>query len=494
MAINDFGKIPPQAVDLEKAILGAILLEKDAFLKVKGILNEDSFYVNAHVIIFKAIKSISNNNTPIDSLTLLNELSRVNGIDTIGGPLYVSKLTDNIANAAHIEHHARIIAQKHVQRELIRVSSMVQTQAFNDEDPDLSVNLLNTLLEDINKITNQGGRGSMLCDIVDNSTNAYQDRVALRKEGKISGIPSLSAHITEHTQGWQADKVMVVAGRPGSGKTAYALAEAKAASKAGFTPCFFSLEMGELSLVDRLLIAEAEGLDSDEMHGYAERYRKGKLTDDEVEKLFIAKQNLSKVNMYINDKPSCTLDYIHTTCKALQRKGNCDMIIIDYLQLLSSVDNSTIREQEVARMSRKLKLIAKDLSLPIFILAQLNRAVEQRATKQPILADLRESGAIEQDADMVIFPFRPKYYIDQMPDFENLMNDGYSEKYPDVDWNKTAMIIFAKDRENGTTKVLLDVNNSCTKWKDHYTLVEDNIQLNNVDYYDPKEGFENPSF
>lgn len=492
MAVKEYSKLQPQAVELEEAVLGALMLEKDAYEKIRDVLSDNSFYKDTNRTIFLAIKALILNNEPVDILTVTNLLTKKGQIDNVGGAFYITQLTDKVANAGHIEYHARIIAQKYIQRQLIAVTSEIQNKAYSDIDPKESFDLWDEAAKKIDAITGNDSNGRIVGDIVGDSIKAYERREELDKMGMISGIPSFSKAIVEHTNGWQPDNLIIVAGRPGSGKTAYVLAEAKAASKNGDIPCFFSLEMSDISLVDRLVIAEAEGLDSDDISGYSQRFRKGRLTKDEKERMYLAESELRKLNMFVDDKAGCTIDYISKVCKQRVKKGLCDMVIIDYLQLITADSKKgRNREQEVAEMSRKLKCLAKELNVPVFLLAQLNRAVENRPNKQPIMADLRESGGIEQDADIIIFPFRPRYYILQDSSFERLISEGYSDKYPDTDWNKTAMMIFAKDRANGPTKILVEVNDSCTTWRD---VQEENEEIDHGGYQDYSEGMQNTDF
>lgn len=465
--MSELGKLPPQAPELEEAVLGALLLEQNAFEKVNEILSENSFYKSKHIKIFRAIKYLFDQGQQVDMLTVTDRLNFTKEIDSIGGPFEIIKLTNSVASAAHIENHARIIAQKFIQRELIRVSSKIQSNAFSDEDPLDSFKLWDDLLLDIDKITGSDSLGRNISEVVKDSVRAYEKREELYKSGELAGIPSFSGAINDHTNGWQGSKLIIIAGRPGSGKTAYSLAEAKAASLNGFKPCFFSLEMGDISLADRLLIAEAEGIDSDGIdENYSYKFRKGCLEPHESERLYLAYKELSKLNLFIDDRAGCNINYISKVAKRRHKKGLCDMVIIDYLQLLTGSGKKQVREQEVSEMTRGLKLLSKELDIPVVLLAQLNREVEKRPLKQPIMADLRESGSIEQDADIIIFPFRPRYYIDQDQDFEQLMKDNVSDSMSEVDWTKTAIMIFAKDRDNGPNKILVDVNKSCTTWTD----------------------------
>jgi replicative DNA helicase len=481
-------QVPPQAQELETAILGALLLESYALEKVIDIIDESHFYSNKNAKIYGAIKHLNNNGEPIDMLTVSERLKQTKDLEFVGGAFYISKLTNNVANASHIENHARIVAQKFIQRELIRVSSIIQSKAFEDVDPLESIALWDEMIILMDKVTGNDSGGRNIADVSRDSIEAYDKRESLSKAGLIAGIPSFSGAITEHTNGWQGENLIIIAGRPGSGKTAYALAEAKAASKNGDNPCFFSLEMSDISLADRLLIAEAEGMGQDELDdGYSYRFRKGCLKEEEKERLYLAHTELKKLNLFVDDKAGCNLNYISKVAKSLNKRGKCDMIIIDYLQLLTGSGKKQNREQEVSEMTRGLKLLAKEISVPVFLLAQLNREVERRPSKQPIMADLRESGSIEQDADIIIFPFRPRYYIEQDPTFEDLIRENTKDKYPDTDWKDTAIMIFAKDRANGTTKILVEVNKSCTTWRD-----EKNYRIDQSDkrMIDPSEGFD----
>lgn len=459
-------KIPPQAIELESAVLGALLLEQYAYDKVNEILSPVSFYNSNHSIIYSAIKYLNENSKQVDMLTVCERLSFTNEIDKIGGALFVSNLTTHVANAAHIEQHAKIIAQKFIQRELIRVSSIIQSKAFADIDPLESIVVWDEMVQLMDRVTGNESQGRNVSTVASDSVSRYQERKELFLSGGINGIPSFSGAITEHTNGWQGGKLIIIAARPGMGKTAYALQEAKASSKAGYHPCFFSLEMDDISLTDRLLIAEAEGFDIYADDGYSKRFLKGNLSEEEEDRLNLSHRALQDLNLFIDDKAGCNLNYISKVARSLKKKGKCDMIMIDYLQLLTASGKKQNREQEVSEMTRGLKLLAKELDIPVFVLAQLNREVEKRPGKQPIMADLRESGSIEQDADAIIFVFRPRYYIQQDPSFEDLLKDNASAQFKDVDWKETTILNFAKDRANGPSKILVNVNKSCTTWTD----------------------------
>lgn len=483
---------PPQAIELESAILGALLLEQYAYDKISEIIDENSFYLSKNAKVYDAVKYLNQNNQAVDMLTVCDRLEFKKELEGIGGMLYIASLTNSVANAAHIENHARIIAQKYIQRELIRASSIIQSKAFDDIDPEESILVWDEMVQLMDRITGNESQGRNVSSVATDSVLRYQERKELFLTGKIAGIPSFSGAITDHTNGWQGGKLIIIAARPGMGKTAYALQEAKAASKAGNHPCFFSLEMDDVSLADRLLIAEAEGLDTYAEDGYSKRFLKGNLSQEEEERLSLAHRNLQELNLFIDDKAGCNMNYISKVARSLKKKNKCDMIFIDYLQLLTASGKKQNREQEVSEMTRGLKLLAKELDVPVFVLAQLNREVEKRPGKQPIMADLRESGSIEQDADAIIFVFRPRYYIQQDSSFEKLLKDNSSEKYKDVDWNESTILNFAKDRANGPEKILVNVNKSCTTWRDtrDYELskMEERMFIN------PSEGFDNVEF
>ena len=318
-------QLPPQAIELESAVLGALLLEQYAFDKVKDIINEDSFYSPKNVKVFEAIKYLVNQGDQVDMLTVSERLRFTKQLEKVGGAFYISQLTNNVANASHIENHARIIAQKFIQRELIRVSSTIQNKAYQDVDPLESIALWDEMVNLMNKVTGNDSKGRNIADVSRDSIEAYNKREELKMAGMIAGIPSFSGAITDHTNGWQSENLIIIAGRPGSGKTAYALAEAKAASKNGDNPCFFSLEMSDISLADRLLIAEAEGIGQDELDdGYSFRFRKGCLKEEEKDRLYLAHKELAKLNLFVDDKAGCNLNYISKVAKSLKNAGSVD--------------------------------------------------------------------------------------------------------------------------------------------------------------------------
>jgi len=399
----DTGKIPPQALDLEEAVLGAIMLEKDAILEVIDILKPESFYKDEHQKIFQVITDLTSANKAIDLLTVTEELRKNKLLEEIGGPAYITQLTSRVASAAHIEFHARIVAQKFIQRELIRVSSEIQVRAF-DESTDVD-DLLDFSEAELFEI----GQGNIKKDTQKVNVLITEALRQIEEAGKradsLIGIPSGFTRLDRMTNGWQKSDLVIVAARPSMGKTAFVLSMARnMAIEHNRSVAIFSLEMSSLQLVNRLIVAETE-LPSN-------RIRNGKLADFEWQQLEYKIKKLEESPIYIDDTPAISIFELRAKARRLKRQHNIDIIIIDYLQLMTGTPESKgNREQEVSNISRALKGIAKELDIPVIALSQLNRSVEIRTgNKRPQLSDLRESGAIEQDADMVMFIHRPEKY------------------------------------------------------------------------------------
>ncbi len=400
----EYGKLPPQAVELEEAVLGAIMLEKDTILSVIDILSSDCFYKEAHQKIYNAIIDLSMKQKPIDILTVTEEMKARNELEEIGGPYYITQLTQRVASAANIEYHARIIAQKFIQRELIRVSSEIQKKAFDesadvDDLLDFSEGQLFGIAE--GHIKRETQKISVLL-----KEAIHQIEESSKKEAGLSGIPSGYTKMDRLTSGWQRSDLVILAARPSMGKTAFLLSMARNIAVDHNQPvAIFSLEMSSMQLVTRMIVSETE-LPSDKI-------RNGNLQNFEWEQLDYKIKNLLEAPIFIDDTPALSIFEFRAKARRLRKKHNVEVIIIDYLQLMTAqTDNkSGNREQEVSVISRSLKAIAKELDVPIIALSQLNRAVELRGgTKRPQLSDLRESGAIEQDADLVLFIHRPEQY------------------------------------------------------------------------------------
>ena len=403
-----YGKVPPQAKDLEEAVLGAIMLEKSAFDTVVEILKPECFYVEAHQRIYKSMQSLQQKNQPIDILTVVEELKNREELDLVGGPYYVTRLTNAVVSSANIEAHSRIILQKFIQRELIRISGEIIGDAYEDSTD--VFDLLDDAESKLFEITNNHLRKNF--DSIDTVLVKTIQRIEdLRhKNEDISGVPSGFVSLDRITYGWQPTDLIILAARPSVGKTAFALNLARCAALHATKPtpiAFFSLEMSAGQLVQRILSAESEI--------WLEKIARGKLEEHEMKQLYAKGiQRLSQAPIFIDDTAALNIFELRAKCRRLKNKHNVGLIIIDYLQLMSGTgeNRNGNREQEISRISRDLKGLAKELQVPIIALSQLSRAVESRkeGNKMPQLSDLRESGAIEQDADMVMFLYRPEYY------------------------------------------------------------------------------------
>ncbi len=401
-----YGKVPPQAKELEEAVLGAIMLEKGAFDIVIEILKPECFYVDSHQRIFQAFQSLSQKNEPIDILTVVEELKFKEELDIVGGPYAITKLTNMVVSTANIDAHARIVLQKFIQRELIKISGEIIADAYEDSTD--VFDLLDESESKMFKITNNYLKKNF--DDIDTVLTKTITRIEeLRnKQEDISGVPTGFPTLDKITYGWQPTDLIILAARPSVGKTAFALNLARSAALHPTKPtpvAFFSLEMSASQLVQRVLSAESGIM--------LEKISRGKLEDYEMQQLYTKGINrLSQSPIFIDDSAALNIFEFRAKARRLVHKHQVGLIIIDYLQLMSgSGDRNSNREQEISRISRDLKSLAKELSVPIIALSQLSRAVETRKeSKMPQLSDLRESGAIEQDADMVMFLYRPEYY------------------------------------------------------------------------------------
>jgi replicative DNA helicase len=405
-----YGKVPPQAKDLEEAVLGAIMLEKSAFDTVVEILKPECFYVESNQRIYRAMQGLQQKNLPIDLLTVVEELKFREELDLVGGPYYVSKLTNAVVSSANIEAHSRIILQKFIQRELIRISGEIIGDAYEDSTDVFE--LLDESESKLFEITNNHLRKdyAAISDVLVKTIQRIED---LRtRQDEISGVPTGFHLLDRITYGWQPTDLIILAARPSVGKTAFALNLARNAALHPTKPTavgFFSLEMSAGQLVQRILSAESEI--------WLEKIARGRLEEHEMKQLYKKGiEKLASAPIHIDDTAALNIFELRAKCRRLKNKHNVGLIIIDYLQLMSgtSENRNSNREQEISRISRDLKGLAKELHVPIIALSQLSREVEKRGAKEgqkiPQLSDLRESGAIEQDADMVMFLYRPEYY------------------------------------------------------------------------------------
>ncbi len=474
---NEIGKLPPQAVELEEAVLGAMLLEREALSSVIDILSGDAFYKVQNGYVFNAMVALFNRSEPVDILTVTQELKRSGELEIVGGAYYVSALTNRIASSANIEFHARIVAQKYLQRELIRLSTETIKTAY-EEGTDVF-----ELLDETTK---------NIFEILDNNVRKQHDKMstligkaleeieaaAHQKDGLL-GVPSGFTAMDRITGGWQKSDLLILAARPGMGKTAFVVSMAKNAAVDFNKPvAIFSLEMSSIQLVKRLISSETE-IPQDKI-------LKGNLENHEFVQLNERIKKLAVAPLYIDDTPALSIFELRAKARRLKENQKVELIIIDYLQLMSgSTDGKGMgnREQEISHISRGLKSLAKELEIPIIALSQLSRQVENRpgGSKRPQLSDLRESGAIEQDADMVMFIYRPEYYGLEV-DENNEPTKGRAE------------VIIAKNRHGALETVKLRFIGQFAKFADlDYTEGQDIIynQSNNTNPLQQNEDFLN---
>lgn len=446
--IDNSGKLPPQATDVEEMVLGQLMLERNALTSVISLLSADVFYKPSHSLIYSAIISLYDNNLPIDILTVSNQLRKTSSLDMAGGAFYITQLTSRVASSANILSHVAILQQKYLARLIIAFCGELGSAAYSDETD--IFDLLDTadiLLSKINDSSMRGGSMSHISSAITKSFHALEARVKANLSGLSGGISTGLYDLNQLTGGWQKSFVTILAARPGMGKTALMLHFVRAAAFTGANCCIFSLEMSEESLADRMILSLTDIL--------VDNYKKGIMFDSDWLQFNEAKKKLSALPIYIDPNPSVSMRYIKTTCRLMKKKGKCDIIFLDYLQLvdMSLGEKNKNRENEVSQASRNCKIIAKELNVPVIVLAQLSRKVEERKGNRPELADLRESGAIEQDADIVGFIYRPEYYKIETDSAGN-STAGLGE------------LIIAKHRDGPTGDIPFRCNESLTKFSD----------------------------
>ena len=429
------GNVPPQAVELEEAVLGALMLEKDSVIAVQEFLTPESFYTEEHRIIYKAIEELSMELKPIDLFTVTERLKGKKELKKVGGAAYLAQLTQKVGSAANVEFHAKIIAQKYVQRELIRSATEIQRRSY-DESTDVT-ELIGYAEGEIFKVSEGHVKRSVQAskDILAKALAQIEE--ASKNTSSYSGVQSGFTSIDRVTLGWQLSDLIIIAARPSMGKTAFVLTMARnMAVEYEQGVAFFSLEMSAVQLMMRLIIAET-GLSGNDV-------KSGRLTPDQWQHLESATKPLGNAPLFIDDTPALSVFEFRSKARRLKIHNDIKIIIIDYLQLMTgNQDSKGNREQEVAFISRTLKAIAKELDVPIIALSQLSRAAEMRGgSKRPQLSDLRESGAIEQDADIVAFIHRPEYY-------------GITQDENGISTEGLAEIIIAKHRNGAVTDVNL---------------------------------------
>lgn len=408
----EHGKIPPQAIDLEEAVLGAMMIDKKGIDEVIDVLTPPVFYKIAHQTIFAAIQKLFHDTQPIDLLTVSNELRNEGKLDLVGGDYYLVQLTQKVSSSAHIEYHARVLMEKYILRRLIEISSNIIEKSYDDTTD--VFDLLDFSESKLFEITEGGIKKSF----TDSNTLVRQaiDKIkAMSEKEGMSGVPSGFEKIDKITSGWQESDLVILAARPGMGKTAFILSMARNMAVEQKIPvAVFSLEMSSVQLITRMISSET-GIAS-------EKLRKANLQDHEWKQLYTKVKSLEDAPLYIDDTPALSIFDLRAKARRLVSQHGVKLLVIDYLQLmtLGGGKSNGNREQEISTISRSLKSIAKELNIPVIALSQLSRAVETRGgSKRPLLSDLRESGAIEQDADIVSFIYRPEYYKLEVWDDEN---------------------------------------------------------------------------
>ena len=442
------GRIPPQALELEEAVLGAMLIDKKGVDEVIDILQPDAFYKTAHQHIFEAIHQLFQDSQPVDLLTVSSELRKKGKLETVGGEFYLVQLSQRVASSAHIEFHARIILQKFIQRSLIKISNEIIESSYK-ESTDV-FDLLDEAESKLYDITQ--GNIKKSSESAQNLVIEAKKRIEeISKRDGLSGVSTGFEKLDKLTSGWQPSDLIIIAARPGMGKTALTLSMARNIAVTKQIPvAFFSLEMSSVQLITRLISAET-GLSS-------EKLRTGKLADHEWQQLNVKVTDLEKAPLFIDDSPSLSIFDLRAKARRLSSQHGIKLIVVDYLQLMTAGTStkSGNREQEISTISRNLKALAKELNIPVIALSQLSRAVETRGgTKRPMLSDLRESGAIEQDADIVSFIYRPEYYnIDEWDDDDRSPSEGQAE------------LIVAKHRNGGLDNIRLKFIGHLGKFED----------------------------
>ncbi|MEA3452676.1 MAG: replicative DNA helicase [Bacteroidota bacterium] len=450
---NILQKIPPQANDVEEAVLGAIMIEPGADIPALETLKSESFYSEKHQKIFKAIYELSTLHIPIDQISVAEQLRKNSDLEFVGGAYYINYLASNVGTSAHLEYHTKIIAEKYIKRELINIANQIQKKSYEaSSDIEELLNfsekqIFDLAFENISKATKP-------LNIIIKETKDHIEELS-KREHSFSGVPSGFTSLDRITSGWQPSDLVIVAARPSMGKTAFVLSMARNMSVEHDVPvAFFSLEMSSHQLATRLIVSET-GIGS-------EKLRTGKLSAEEWQILEEKSKNLSEAKIYIDDTEAISLTELRAKCRNLKIQYDIQLVIIDYLQLMSGNSSSnTNREQEVSQISRGLKAIAKELNVPVIALSQLNRSVENRTGKRPQLSDLRESGAIEQDADIVIFIHRPEKYGD-LKDEEGNSLEGVAE------------IIISKHRNGAITDVQLEFIDYLAKFQEPENIIDFN--------------------
>ncbi|WP_053955070.1 replicative DNA helicase [Inediibacterium massiliense] len=422
------GKIPPHNIDAEQSVLGSMILDRDAIIETSEIIKEEDFYKQAHKEIFDAILSLYNRDEPVDLVTLSEELTQRQTLENIGGITYLTSLSSAVPTTTNVKYYAKIVEEKSILRKLIKASSEIIEKGYQGEEEVNSIlDLAEKSIFDISQNKSREGFApikEVLLESFDKIEQLYQNK------GGITGLTTGFTDIDRKTSGLQRSDLILVAARPSMGKTAFSLNVAQnAAIKGEASVAVFSLEMSKEQLVQRMLSAES--------HIEIQKIRTGTLNEDEWPRLAKAMGPLAQAKIFIDDTPGITVMEMKAKCRRLKIEQGLDMVLIDYLQLMSGDGKNESRQQEISTISRSLKGLAREMDCPVVALSQLSRAPEMRADHRPILSDLRESGAIEQDADIVMFLYRDEYY------------------HPDSDKKNIGEVIIAKQRNGSTGTVEL---------------------------------------
>ena len=442
-----YGHVMPQAPEIEKAVLGALMIDKDAYLEVCDLLRPESFYEPRNQMVFEAIQQLSREESPVDVLTVTDMLGKMGKLDEVGGPGYIMDLSSRVATSANIEYHANVVAEKFLSRQMIQYVNEIGKKSFDEtyDIRDVMQEAEGILLELTQK--NMKKDYSVLGPVVDRAVKAVEEAYA--NKGSFTGIPSGLYKLDDITCGWQKSDLVIIAGRPAMGKTAFALSVAKNIAIDQKRPmAFFSLEMSDVQLANRLMsnVCEIDG----------KKLLSGQLDREDWNRLDKNLSVLTNAPLFVDDTEGLSVMELRTKARRLQKEHHIELIMIDYLQLMTASGmRYNSRQEEVSLISRSLKGLAKELNIPVLALSQLNRGVESREGaegKRPQLSDLRESGAIEQDADMVIFLHRPEYYHILTSE------DGFT------DYRGKAEVIIAKHRKGATGIVTMDFKGEYTRF------------------------------
>ncbi|UOC06296.1 replicative DNA helicase [Lactobacillus johnsonii] len=443
----------PHDSEAEKAVLGAVFLDPEAIIDASDVLQPDDFYEHANRIVFQAMLNISDREEVIDPVTLQDELKKNNQVDDIGGIAYVTELSMATPTAAHVTYYAKIVKRKAILRNLISTSQRIIQNAIEGSDD--VTDILDDAESQIMGVSQDNASGGFK-SIHDVLNTAMEEINSIPDDGNmVTGLPSGFSELDKMTTGFHDDELIILAARPGVGKTAFALNVAQFVGlKTDKTVAMFSLEMGAEQLVQRMLASEGL-IDSQHL-------RTGQLTDEEWRKLVVAAGSLDNTSIYIDDTPGIKMSEIRAKARRLAKeKGNLGLIVIDYLQLIEGPRNES-RQQEVSAISRQLKKLAKELHIPVIALSQLSRSVEQRQDKRPVLSDIRESGSIEQDADIVAFLYRDDYYRDERDEDD----EGEVEA----------------EEDNGEVEVIIEKNRSGTRGTVKLMFSKPYNRFSNLDY------------